>query len=99
MIANPVRILGALVLLGLAACAGGNSTADLTPAAPAPQQTAAAPAAPPPHEPLTPEKAKADCWMKYEADKKIKNIDQRLSLVEKCVDDTMRNQLVQRPQR
>ena len=28
--------------------------------------------------------------MKYESDKKIKNIDQRLSLVEKCVDDTMR---------
>ena len=48
---------------------------------------------------MTPEKAKADCWMKYEADKKIKNIDQRLSLVEKCVDDTLRNQLAQRPQR
>ena len=50
-------------------------------------------------EPMTPEKAKADCWMKYESDKKVKNIDQRLALVEKCVDDTMRNQLVQRPQR
>jgi len=48
---------------------------------------------------MTPEKAKADCWMKYEGDKKIKNIDQRLSLVEKCVDDTMRGQLVQAPQR
>ena len=55
--------------------------------------------APPPQEPLTPEKAKADCWMKYENDKKIKNIDQRLTLVEKCVDDTMRGQLAQRPQR
>ena len=48
---------------------------------------------------MTPEKAKADCWMKYENDKKVKNIDQRLALVEKCVDDTLRNQLVQRPQR
>jgi ABC-type glycerol-3-phosphate transport system substrate-binding protein len=91
-------MLAASALLALAACAGGNSSADLTPAA-APQQTAAAPAAPPPSEPLTPEKAKADCWMKYEGDKKIKNIDQRLSVVEKCVDETMRNQLVQRPQR
>jgi hypothetical protein len=98
MFVNPVRTLGMLALLGLAGCAGGNSSADLAPAAPAPQQTAAAPAAAP-NEPLTPEKAKADCWMKYENDKKIKNIDQRLSLVEKCVDDTMRNQLVQRPQR
>ena len=32
-------------------------------------------------------------------DNKIKNIDQRLSLVEKCVDDTMRSGSVQRPQR
>ena len=85
------------MLLALSACAGGNNSADLAPAA-APQQTAAAPAAPP-AEPLTPEKAKADCWMKYEGDKKIKNIDQRLALVEKCVDDTLRGQLVQRPQR
>jgi hypothetical protein len=43
--------------------------------------------------------AKAECWMKFEGDKKIKNLDQRLSLVEKCVDDTLRGQLVQRPQR
>jgi hypothetical protein len=48
---------------------------------------------------MTPEKAKADCWMKYEEDKKVKNIDQRLTLVEKCVDDTMRGQLVARPDR
>ena len=98
MIATPLRLLPVCALLALSACAGGNTSADLAPAAPSPQQTAA-PAAPPPAEPLTPEKAKADCWMKYEGDKKIKNIDQRLSLVEKCVDDTLKNQLVQRPQR
>jgi len=86
------------MLLALSACAGGSGSAELSPATPAPQQTATAPA-PPPQQPLTPEKAKADCWMKYEGDKKIKNIDQRLSLVEKCVDDTMRSGLVQRPQR
>jgi hypothetical protein len=48
---------------------------------------------------LTPEEAKAQCWMKYESDKRVKNIDARLILVEKCVDETMRGQLVQAPQR
>ena len=80
----------------LAACAQGNTSADLTPAA---QPQPAAPAAPPPKAALTPEEAKTQCWMKYEGDKKIKNIDQRLSLVEKCVDETLRGQLVQAPQR
>ena len=92
---RPILLCG---LLALSACAGGTGSADLSPAAPPPQPSATAPA-PPPQEPMTPEKAKADCWMKYESDKKVKNIDQRLVLVEKCVDDTMRNQLVQRPQR
>ena len=91
-------MLVASALLALAACAQGNSTADLAPAAPQPAAPAVA-AAPPPAEPMTPEKAKADCWMKYENDKKIKNIDQRLTLVEKCVDDTMRGQLAQGPRR
>ena len=99
MIARPFRPIAACLLLALSACAGGTGSADLSPAAPPPQQQTATAPAPPPQVPLTPEKAKADCWMKYESDKKIKNIDQRLSLVEKCVDDTMRNQLVQRPQR
>jgi hypothetical protein len=79
----------------LAACAQGNTSADLAPAA----QPSAQPAAPPLKGALTPEEAKTQCWMKYEGDKKIKNIDQRLSLVEKCVDETMRGQLVQAPQR
>lgn len=93
-----LRLISLGGILVLSACAGGTGSADLSPAAPAPQQSAAAPA-PPPQEPMTPEKAKADCWMKYESDKKIKNIDQRLTLVEKCVDETTRGQLVQRPQR
>jgi len=95
-------VLGAAV--ALAGCAQGNSSADLAPtAAPAavtapssapPQATAAAPKVA-----LTPEEAKAQCWMKYEGDKRVKNIDARLTLVEKCVDDTLRGQLVQGPQR
>lgn len=83
----------------LAGCAQGNTSADLAPAAPQPAAQQAAPAAPPARSALTPEEAKTQCWMKYEGDKKVKNIDQRLSLVEKCVDDTLRGQLVQAPQR
>ncbi len=93
------RFLSLLTLacaLTLAACAQGNSTADLAPAA---QPTAAPAAALAPKGPMTPEQAKADCWMKYEEDKKIKNIDQRLALVEKCVDTTMRGQPIARPDR
>jgi hypothetical protein len=37
---------------------------------------------PPP--PPSPEKIKADCWMKYDRDRKL-TLDQRLALVEKCV--------------
>jgi uncharacterized lipoprotein YajG len=94
------RVLAACAVVALAGCAQSNSSADLAPAAPqaAPAQQAA-PAAPPPKVALTPEEAKAQCWMKYEGDKRVKNIDARLTLVEKCVDDTLRGQLVQGPQR
>jgi hypothetical protein len=89
--------LGALALL--AGCAQSNTSAELA-QAPAPQPTAqAVPSAPPPKAALTPEEAKAQCWMKFENDKRVKNIDARLILVEKCVDDTLRGQLVQAPQR
>jgi len=100
------RILLAIILAPLAGCAGGNSSADLAPAAPAQGQPAAAPApaqsAPPRSAQVTgpvvrtPEKIKADCWMRYEEDKKVKNIDQRLALVEKCIDEASRAQGPQR---
>ena len=94
-----LRRLAALCLAAmLAGCAQGNTSADLAPAAPQPAVQTAPPAAPP-KTALTPEEAKAQCWMKFESDKKVKNIDQRLTLVEKCVDDTLRGQLVQAPQR
>lgn len=83
----------------LAGCAQSNTSAELAPA-PAPQPAAqAAPSAPPPKTAFTPEEAKTQCWMKYENDKRVKNLDARLILVEKCVDETMRGQLVQAPQR
>jgi hypothetical protein len=37
--------------------------------------------------------------MKYENDRRAKSIDERLKLVEKCVDDTLRNQPPPPPQR
>lgn len=83
----------------LAACAQGNNSAELAPA-PAPQPAVQAmPSAPAPKAALTPEEAKTQCWMKYESDKRVKNIDARLVLVEKCVDEMLRGQLVQAPRR
>ena len=82
--------------------AQSNSSADLAPVAAAAPVQSAAPqqaVAQPPKAELTPEEAKAQCWMKYESDKRVKNIDARLVLVEKCVDDTLRGQLVQAPRR
>jgi hypothetical protein len=100
MIARLVQIV--CVLAALAACAQSNTSADLSAATsqPADVQPSPPPAtAPPPKVALTPEEAKTQCWMKYESDKRAKNIDARLALVEKCVDETMRGQLVQAPQR
>jgi hypothetical protein len=124
MIANFIakfasRILIVSAIVSLAGCAGGNSSADLAPAAPPqaePAPVTPAPttpvqrgapvgrstqAAPPPAAPArqtaaSPEEIKAQCWMKYEDDKKIKNIDQRLALVEKCIAETSSNQPPQR---
>ena len=105
-IAPHKRVTAALCLAAaLAGCAQSNSSAELSPAAGPPPAQAAAPlpqAAPPPPAPkvaLTPEEAKAQCWMKFEGDKRVKNIDARLVLVEKCVDETLRGQLVQAPAR
>ena len=55
-------------------------------------QAAAPPPAPARQTAATPEDIKAQCWMRYEDDKKIKNIDQRLALVEKCIAETSSNQ-------
>jgi hypothetical protein len=93
------RVLAACAVVALAGCAQSNSSADLAPAASQAAPAQQAPATPPPKVALTPEEAKAQCWMKYEGDKRVKNIDARLTLVEKCVDDTLRGQLVQAPQR
>lgn len=62
-----------LAVIGLAGCAAGTS------------QPVAAAAAPEP--PPSTEQARADCWMKTEGDKAARDLDQRVKLVEKCVND------------
>ena len=82
--------------------AAAQPSAQTPPPAPAGRAVQSAPAAPPPpakQAALTPEEAKGRCWMKYENDRRAKSIDERLKLVEKCVDDTLRNQPPPRPER
>ncbi len=42
--------------------------------------------------PVSPENIKAQCWMKYDKERKL-TIDQRLALVEKCVAERTASQL------
>ena len=106
MIGKSVLASIAVCAFALGGCAQSNSSAEIAasaPAAPPPTQSAAPAPAPAPapakQAALTPEQAKGQCWMKYENDRRAKNIDERLKLVEKCVDDTMRNQPPQRTER
>jgi hypothetical protein len=41
-------------------------------------------------EVLTPEKARAQCWMRYERDKAAKNLDAKIVLVDRCVAEKLR---------
>jgi hypothetical protein len=41
--------------------------------------------------PQSPENIKAECWMKYDKERKL-SLDQRLALVEKCVQARQINQ-------
>ena len=97
---NKSRALPALCAFALlAGCAQSNSSAELAPTPASQPAVQAAPSPPPPKAALTPEEAKTQCWMKYESGKRVKNIDARLVLVEKCVDEALRGQLVQAPKR
>lgn len=97
-------LMSACALAALAGCAQSNNAAEMSATAPPPPaaaspapSTAPAPSpAPAKQAALTAEEAKGQCWMKYENDRRAKSIDDRLKLVEKCVDDTLRNQPPQR---
>jgi hypothetical protein len=92
----PALLLALAAAAALAGCATVNEGPPLDPA------PAAESEAPPPARgervftareeegPPTMEKARAQCWMRYEKDKSAKNLDAKLALVNKCVAERMR---------
>ena len=88
--------LAAALMLG--ACATDGGTPTTTAATPPAAGAAAAPAASRPADaaeakvevPLDEAQASARCWMKYDSSKM--SLDQKSAAVDKCIDETMRNQ-------
>ena len=80
------------LLSTLAACAAGDPATTLGPSAAA---TAAAPGAPPakpePPKKLTATEINAECWMDP-AINNVRDLDHRLKLVEKCIDQKTKAQ-------
>jgi len=103
--ANPAAEDGASASAAVAATAPTSPPPAASAATPAPPPPAAprtaqgrnnfppppAPPAPPPVAPgLTVEQARAECWMRYDRDKKVaRDLDARLKLVETCVNAKM----------
>jgi hypothetical protein len=40
--------------------------------------------------PTSVEQARTDCWMRYEGPKQVKNLDEKMKLVDKCIDEKMK---------
>ncbi|OJY44451.1 MAG: hypothetical protein BGP08_13550 [Rhizobiales bacterium 64-17] len=83
--------------LTLGACATDGDTAATATVTPASSASAAAPAARTASAadakvevPLDEAQASARCWMKYDSAKM--SLDQKSAVVDKCIDETMRNQ-------
>ena len=100
-----MRVLAVLAAGGLAACAESNTQdagalAAAPPTAPRPtpagRNTTPPPVAPPvvaAAPGMTVERARAECWMKFESDKKApRDLDKRVKLVEACTDEKMKAQ-------
>jgi len=85
------RAGGTLMLLAvLSACAGTAGLSTPPPEASAPAAAAASPAAPPPAParpaaPQTAEQINTECWMRSDADSRLRDIDARLAYVKRCV--------------
>ena len=91
------RLLAALALAALAAaCAQGMNPPPEAGVQPAPQEIPRGERVighqDEPAEVLTPEKARAQCWMRYEKDKAAKNLDAKIVLVDRCVAEKLRSQ-------
>ena len=96
----PVRVVVVVAAAALTACAQSTATDGSLAEAPAARPTAAGrntyppppppPAPPPTQTAMTVERARGECWMKLESDKKApRDLDRRLKLVETCVADKM----------
>jgi hypothetical protein len=87
--------MGSLIPSDSARPPAAQSEAAATPASPPPPNRSApagrsAQGAPVPQatpQSLTPEQINAECWMTVEGNKKVRDIDQRLKLVDKCVEE------------
>jgi len=75
---KPLRALALLALL-LAACADAANQQK-------PQAAAAAGEAPP----TSPQDAKTQCWMRYENKSAPRDLDKRMALVDKCIEEKMK---------
>jgi len=40
--------------------------------------------------PTSVEQARTECWMRYEGPKQVKNLDEKMKLVDKCIDEKMK---------
>jgi len=74
---KPLRALALLALL-LAACADAANQQK--------PQAAAAGEAPP----TSPQDAKTQCWMRYENKSAPRDLDKRMALVDKCIEEKMK---------
>ena len=65
----------ALTLLLISACADSTNQAKIASGEPGP---------------ATPEEAKTQCWMKYETKSAPRDLDKRMALVDKCIEEKMK---------
>ncbi|MFL5000082.1 MAG: hypothetical protein ACJ8DY_06825 [Xanthobacteraceae bacterium] len=95
-----LRVAVVIAAAALTACAQSTATdgslAEVPPPAARPSASARTTYMPPPPAPptqtaaMTVERARGECWMKLEADRKApRDLDRRVKLVETCVADKM----------
>ena len=88
---EPMRVLILLLCVALAGCQTASDVARLEAPAPAAAPSGAAgPAAPAQRSVRDATEAKVICWGKVEREKRIRNIDQRIAFVDKCVAEELR---------
>jgi hypothetical protein len=95
----PLRAAVVIAAAALTACAQSTATdgslAEAPPPATRPSASARTtymppPPAPPPTAAMTVERARGECWMKLEADRKApRDLDRRVKLVEACAAEKM----------